>query len=105
MNNVIQFPKIDPKWRSVEIFINDTFLQSGLTKEQTLEFKEFFKPIFDSFKFNYEFSISVPDDGVAIAITEHLNNLSTSIREHLDKMIIDRLTRELEFYIFNITRH
>ena len=102
-DNIINFPTKDPDdWPSISKTIKSTLIESGLSELQTNEFVSIFEPIYKSFKFDYSFNLSVPDEATAESIKSEMLAFQTSLQQHNLKLISERLTREIKFYRYQL---
>ena len=95
-NNIIKFPiKSAREWSSITKTMSDLIIESGLSNEHADEFISIFKPIYDSFMFEY--SLKVLDE--ANNIKEEIEKYQIALQEHTNKLILDRFKRELALFI------
>ena len=101
-SNISQFPtKVSQDWTQCSRTMRDILSGIPISKSEIDEFIQAFKSVFDSFQFEYNFSITFNDPNLIEVLNNEFTNINAAIGEHNANLLFDRFYRELEIYLSN----
>lgn len=100
MSNIIQFPTESKKaWDVMEKLFRTNILDNiSASPEQLDRFLEHFKPIFNSFEFNHQFSFENIDEKTFDQLNSEFDKFKLAMQSHTNQIILERLMLEIKLF-------